>query len=299
MHAGAPIRAARQPKGRTAAAKRGSLVVVGTGMKLVAHTTLEALACIESAEQLFYLVDEPATEAWLRRLNPTATSLEGYYAVGKPREKTYRDIANRLVSAVRSGQQVCAAFYGHPGVFVDPSHAAVRRLRREGFAARMLPGISSEDCLFADLQLDPGARGCQSFEASDFLACRRRFDPTSPLVLWQVGALGEPGYRPEMSSRTERLEVLTAFLRAHYPARHPIVLYEAANFPTCEPVVRRIPLSRLPRTTVFTLVTILVPPLPDRVDDPKIMRWFDESEGAAPNAPARTAAARNGSRARR
>jgi uncharacterized protein YabN with tetrapyrrole methylase and pyrophosphatase domain len=297
MHAEAPILASRRPKGRTAAAaKRGSLVVVGTGMKLVAHTTLEALACIEGAEQLFYLVDEPATEVWLRRLNPTATSLDGYYAVGKPRERTYREIADRLVSAVRSGRQVCAAFYGHPGVFVDPSHAAVKRLRREGFVARMLPGISSEDCLFADLQLDPGARGCQSFEASDFLACRRRFDPTSPLVLWQVGALGEPSYRPDMSTRTERLEVLTAFLRTHYPARHSIVLYEAANFPTCESVVRRIPLWRLPRTTIFTLVTILVPPLPDRADDPKIMRWFDESESSTTDASVGTTSGKNGSR---
>jgi len=82
----------------------------------------------------------------------------------------------------------------------------------------------------------------------------------------------------EMSGRPARLKVLTAFLRRHYPARHPIVLYEAANFPICEPVIRRIPLSRLPQTTVMTVVTVYVPPLPDRADDPKIMRWFDEPE---------------------
>lgn len=256
--------------------KPGSLVVVGTGIKLVAQTTLEALSCITRAEQLFYLVDEPATEEWLRQLNATATSLEGYYATGKPRDKTYREITARLVAAVHAGQQVCAAFYGHPGVFVESSHAAVRRLRREGFAARMLPGISTEACLFADLQLDPGDRGCQSYEATDFLACRRRFDPSTPLVLWQVGALGEPSVRPDMSGRAKRLEVLTAYLRRHYSARHRIVLYEASNFPVCHPVVRRIPLSRLPETTVLPLVTIYIPPAYDRPEDPKIMRWFDE-----------------------
>lgn len=257
--------------------KRGSLTVVGTGIRLIGQTTLEAVACISSAEQLFYLVDEAATATWLQRLNPTAEPLDGYYAVGKPRDKTYREIAARLVAAARSGLDVCAAFYGHPGVFVDPSHDAIRRLRREGFAARMLPGISTEDCLFADLGLDPGEDGCQSFEATDFLACRRRFDPCSALVLWQVGALGEPSIRPGMPCRPERLKLLTSVLRRQYPARHRIVLYEAAQFPGCKPVINRIPLSTLPKMAVFPVMTIYVPPLGGRADDPKIMRWFDEA----------------------
>jgi hypothetical protein len=33
----------------------------------------------------------------------------------------------------------------------------------------MLPAVSAEDCLFADLGVDPGAAGCQSHEAADFL----------------------------------------------------------------------------------------------------------------------------------
>ena len=54
-------------------------------------------------------------------------------------------------------------------VFVQPSHESIAIARLEGFSARMLPGISAEDCLFADIGLDPGKDGCQSFEATDFL----------------------------------------------------------------------------------------------------------------------------------
>src|SRR6059036_2752839 len=86
--------------------------------------------------------------------------------------------------------------------------------------ARMLPGISSEDCLFADLGVDPGQNSCQSFEATDFLASRRRFDPSSELILWQVGVLGESSVKRGMSCRPERLKVLIAHLRRHYPAHH-------------------------------------------------------------------------------
>jgi len=263
-------------RGPRRSTRRGSLVVVGTGIRVVAQATLEAIAHIKRAERVYYVVDDPVTEEWLRRLNSTATALNHYYAEGKSRDITYRQMATHLVNAVRAGARVCAAFYGHPGVFVDPSHEAIRRLRRAGYSARMLPGISSEDCLFADLDVDPGLHGCQSFEATDFLACRRRFDPTSALVLWQVGRLGEPSVRDGMQCRPERLAVLTAALRQAYPARHKIVLYEAPQYPTAGPIIERVALERLPRAVVWPATTIYVPPLPDRRADPKIMRWFDE-----------------------
>jgi hypothetical protein len=228
------------------------------------------------AEKLFYSVPNPASEAWIRRLNPSATSLQDCYVEGRPREKTYKEMADRIVTEVRAGQHVCAAFYGHPGVFVDPAHAAIRRLRRDGFPARMLPGISAQDCLFADLGVDPAESGFQSFEATDFLACHRKFDPSSGLILWQVGVLGEPSIRNGEPCRQDRVGVLAATLRRHYPARHPVVLYEAAQFPLCRPRIKRVRLMRLPEVPIFTTTTLYIPPRPSRVPDRRIMRWFDE-----------------------
>ncbi len=257
-------------------ARRGSLVVVGTGITLATQTTLESLECMKRAEKLFYLVTDPATEAWLRQLNPTAESLEDAYAEGKARYKTYQEMTARIVNAVRSGRQVCAAFYGHPGVFVNASHAAIQRVRRAGLPARMLPGISADACLFADLGLNPGDVGCQSFEATDFLGCRRRFDSSSALILWQVGVLGESSVRKGMSCRPERLRVLTNVLRRHYPARHPVVLYQAAQFPTCDPMIERIPLAKLPSATVMAMTTLYIPPKGSRALNATVSRWFDE-----------------------
>jgi len=256
--------------------RRGSLVIVGTGIKLVAHATAEAVACIQRAEKVFHLVTDPAVDAWIARLNPSAESLEDCYAPGKPRDTSYREMEDRMLVGVRSGLHVCGVFYGHPGVSATAPHRSIRRARREGFAARMLPGISTADCLFADLGVDPGDNGCQSFEATDFLAARRRFDPTSPLILWQVGVLGEPSIRDKMTCRPERLLVLTDYLRRSYPANHPIVLYEAAQFPICDPKMKRVRLGHLPRETIEPMTTLYVPPRSQRRDDSKIMRWFDE-----------------------
>lgn len=253
---------------------RGSLVVVGTGITLATQVTPEALASIQGAERLFYLLTSPAHATWVRRLNPEAISLADCYAEGKPRRQSYRDMENRILEAVRGGHRTCAAFYGHPGVFAQPSHGAIRRARREGFSARMLPGVSAEDCLFADLGINPGQTGCQSFEASGFLLSRRRFDPTSHLVLWQIGMLGEPSVRRNMASEPDRLRVLAARLARHYGPRHRVTLYRAAQFPFCDPFINRVPLDRLHRERVTPVMTLYVPPLPQRPQDPRIARWF-------------------------
>lgn len=250
--------------------------MVGTGITLVAHTTLETLECLKRADKLLYLVTERATEVWLRRLNASAESLEDCYAPGKSRLDTYEDMVQRMLAAVRAGAYVCAAFYGHPGVFVNPGHEAIRRARREGFEARMLPGISAEDCLFADLGVDPVDSGCQSYEATDFLAYRRRIDPTSALILWQVGLLGEPSVPRPGGSRRERLARLMRELLRHYDARHRVVLYEAATFPLCRPWIKRIALAQLASTRTSSMMTLYVPPKPERRADAAIMRWFDE-----------------------
>ena len=87
-------------------------------------------------------------------------------------------------------QHICVALEGHPSVFATPALNAVILAKQHGYYAKILPGISSEDCLFADLLIDPGSSGCQSFEATDFLIHKRIFDPTCHLILWQVDEIG-------------------------------------------------------------------------------------------------------------
>lgn len=249
----------------------GRLTIVGTGFVAAGQTTLEALSYMRGASKLFYLVSDPVTTHWLRGLNPTAESLADAYANRRPREQSYEQMVERILAPVRAGEEVCAAFYGHPGVFVDPSHEAVARARREGYAARMLPGISAEDCLFADLGLDPGENGCQSFEATDFLVHRRRFDPRSLLVLWQIGAIGVLTFRPGSLWSRKGLRVLVEALSRRYRPSHEVVIYEASPFPVCEPRMERLPLSRLARAEVTLASTLVVPPTREVRSDPDML----------------------------
>ena len=240
-------------------AAQGSLTVVGTGIALREQVTPEAAAAIERADDVLYLVTQPLTAQWIERTNPHSRSLDGLYAPGKPRRETYAEMVEELLAPVRAGRDVCAAFYGHPGVFVRPGHEAVRRARAEGRRARMLPAVSALDCLVADLGIDPAATGLQSYEATDFLVHRRHADPAVLLVLWQIGVLGDLGVT--MEPRRENLTLLVERLTETYPGHHEAILYEASPYPlVADPVVLRLPLAELTEARVPLLSTLVVPP---------------------------------------
>jgi len=240
---------------------KGSLAFVGTGLYAAGQITPEALASFREADRVFDLVVDPISRRWLEELRPSAESLFGAYAHEKPRRASYDEMEARVLAPVRQGRSVCVALYGHPGVLVDPSHGAIQRARFEGHPARMLPGVSSEDCLFADLGIDPAARGCQSFEATDFLVRKRGFDPRSALILWQIGAIGVTTYRREELWSRGGLKILSEALRRCYPRGHRVAVYEAARFAIGEPSIQVLPLERLGHARVSTSSTLYVPPV--------------------------------------
>ena len=250
----------------------GSLTVVGTGMTVAGQLTLEARACIERAEKLFFLVPDPVTSSWIRSLNRTAESLLDCYRKGRPRLETYGEMVDRILAPVQDGRRVCAAFYGHPGFFVNPSHEAIRRTRAQGLEARMLPGISSLDCLFADLGIDPGVDGCQIFEATDFLMHRRRFDPRNKLILLQITSVGVRTWEQEKIWSPEGLQLLVDELTEVYPRDHEVVAYEVDPFPVCETRIQRVPLGEIPGCEVSANSTLYVPPFGKAAVDPEMMR---------------------------
>jgi precorrin-6B methylase 1 len=240
----------------------GSLRAVGVGISAPAQATLAARSAIEDAEKVFSLLADPLAEYWIRTLNPNTEWLGDLYAVGKNRRQTYSEMVERIVGAVRDGARVCVVTYGHPGVAAYPIHEAVRRARAEGFQTEMLAGISAQDCLFADLGIDPVASGWRSYEATDFLIHRRGIDPASNLILWQIGVIAESGYKREAGPWNRNgLAILAETLLQVYKPEHEVVVYEASRLPLCAPLIERIALRDLPSARVTAMSTLFVPPM--------------------------------------
>jgi hypothetical protein len=237
--------------------RSGSLTVVGTGIRL-SQLSIEARVSIESADKVLYSVADAVTETAIKKLNSTAESLQPFYGPNKFCLVTYTEMVDRILFFVRKRMKVCAVFYGHPGIFVFSSHEAIRIARAEGYPAAMLPAPSAEDCLFADVGFDPAAHGCQSFEATDFLVRRRKFDPFSPLILWQIAFIGN--WKLERMDCSPNIVVLIEELKKHYDAKHMTVLYQAAQYTSCDPIIQHVPLGKIPKASINGITTLYVPP---------------------------------------
>lgn len=238
----------------------GTLVVVGTGIKAVGHLTADARAWIQRADKVLHVAVDPLIEREILTLNPAAESLRSLYQPDRRRLATYEAMVDRITSELAPGRIVCAVFYGHPGVFVKPSHIAIERARAAGHVAMMLPGISAEDCLVADLGVDPAEVGLQTYEATDFLIHPRHIDLCAGLVLWQIGAIGNLGV-PRPGFERRGIELLVSVLASMYGGGHEVIVYEAASLPTCDPVIHRVPLTDLAKSPITALSTLFVPPL--------------------------------------
>jgi hypothetical protein len=238
---------------------RGSIACVGLGMTLGSHLTPLARSHIEQADVVFAAVSDAIVEMWLEQMHPDVRSLQPYYGEGKSRLTTYREWVEVMMAEVRTGSKVCAVFYGHPGIFAWSPHEVIRVARAEGFHAHMEPGISAEDCLYADLGIDPGRLGCQHYEASQLLFCETRINPSAYLVLWQVGLVGDRSLK-RFSTGPEYRQVLVDVLANDYPLDHELIIYRGATLPIQQPRVHRVALKDLPATEVTAEETVILPP---------------------------------------
>lgn len=240
----------------------GRLSIVGCGIKFLQQITSESLYQIESADKIFTLVADPLSILWLYEKNKNVVILNKHYSEVKDRKHSYYAMVDEILEDVKTGKNVCVVSYGHPGVFAFPLHESIRQASRLGYEAIMYPSVSAEDCLFADLGVDPGSHGCLSYEATDFLVYNRPFSISCHLVLWQIGVIAVKEFRNQHVLWNKKgVEILSDYLLHKYSPTHTVTVYEAAIYPISKPKIIVECLSKLSECNITPLSTLYVPPI--------------------------------------
>lgn len=260
---------------------RAELVLLGTGIQLGRHVTARIPSELRRADTVFTLTDGWALE-WLRDIRPDVISLHEHYGEARDRRETYREMHERILAELRRDRIVAAVFYGHPAVFADVPHTTLRAAWELGIPARMEPGISAEACLYADLGIDPGRRGVQSFEATQFLISRREADPGTTLILWQIALCGDLGCT-RLAATPAYLEILVDKLQRWYAADTECILYEAPQVALGTTRMERMPLAELPGAHYREHTTLVIPPTRELARDQAVL----EQLAAAGSGPVR------------
>lgn len=240
--------------------KDASLVIVGSGIKCLSHLTHEAKAYITQSTRVLYLLNDPIMKQWIEKNSVSAESLEHLYSKYPLRLHCYRAIRDYILTVLSEPQHVCVVIYGHPTVFAQPALAAAIQAEQLGYQVDILPGISAEDCLFADLRINPGAYGCQSYEATDLLLRQHPINPYAHLLLWQAGVIGALS-QTERHNNSVGSRLLQQYLLQYYPAQHIITEYVAAQYPGQNAKVVNFALAELDVFSLNSLATLYLAPL--------------------------------------
>ena len=72
----------------------GSLTIAGSGIASIAHMTFETIAHLKEADKVYYVVADPATEAFIQaNASGPCRDLSGLYGADKSRYDTYVQMA--------------------------------------------------------------------------------------------------------------------------------------------------------------------------------------------------------------
>lgn len=249
------------------------LALVGCGIKAISHFTTEFKAYTSSAEKVLYLVNEPITKLWIETHSKNSESLDSIYFSENNRQSAYDKIKEKILTDLNIYNFVTVVFYGHPTVFADPGLEAIITANKKSIETIILPGISTENCLYADLAIDPGQFGCFHIEATELLLYDKIIEPTAHLCIWQVGMIGNFS-SPKQNQENKHLDLLKIKLLDYYPENHISILYEAAMYPSIEPNICTFSLKNIENQRFTTLSTLYIPPLPQKKINQEVLNQF-------------------------
>ncbi|HRD69005.1 MAG TPA: SAM-dependent methyltransferase [Legionella sp.] len=247
-----------------------NLIVVGSGIKSISHLTEETKRVIQNSDKVLYLVNENNLKAWIEREAKFAESLEPIYFNSPKRIDAYHNITQCIINEYERVNNLCVVFYGHPTVFASSALTAVEKVKAMRGNAIILPAVSAMDCLFSELRIDPGERGCFSIDATELLLYERVLDIFSHVILWQLFNLG-------MHDRqfTSKLYILVDYLNSYYPIDHPVCLYEGAMLPTQKSRVEWIKLEQLKNAEIKPTSTLYIKPVIQKQISTKYLKLLE------------------------
>lgn len=257
------------------------LYIVGLGIVSVRQVTREAESAMRRSTEIFYASDAIGIHGYLSDLCPKVTEI--YVSTlreGEDRLSKYNRIAATVIEAALDHPQVTFAVAGHPMVFVYPTQQIVRAAEDVGLRVKVLPGISSFDCMIVDLQLDPGTQGVQMFETTALLLQQRPLHPDVPCFLWQIGSV-ETRMFTRARSVPERFTRLQEHLMKFYPADHLVKVVYSSSHPLAAPAILEFPIDRMHEHAgeIHPGATLYIPPSRmAEIKDTELLHLVDSAE---------------------
>lgn len=202
------------------------LYLLGIGIRGLLQLTEEARQALSAARVIYVLHNDEHIVSSLEKFAPVR-DVSDLYEGEEIRAQVYRRISEELVSEAASGPGVAFVVHGHPLFLVSATEYTLELARERGLNVSLLPGISSLDTIFCDLEADLGY-ALQSYDATTLIANEYLVDPRVPLLVFQVATTMNPRVTyGEVNAAA--LQPLVNYLLKFYDPHHPCVVIHSGS----------------------------------------------------------------------
>lgn len=168
---------------------QSGIYIVGTGVKTIAHITLETEKLLHNADFAVYLDETGEIEHYLRTINLKGNNIIGLYKDGAIRSDIYDQIVNNIIDVAESNRRVVYLAPGNP-IFLN---SVVERLlnlcEQQNKNVFLLSGVSSVDTVLTDLRMPVQRTGIQCYDSTFLLENKPFIDTKVPLLIFQPGVV--------------------------------------------------------------------------------------------------------------
>jgi uncharacterized protein YabN with tetrapyrrole methylase and pyrophosphatase domain len=234
-------------------ASQPDLFIIGLGVAIPSHITVQATRAMSRCARLYSIVQDPR-RLWLPPENSGIKVINALemYVEGSIRIQNYERVARTIVAALDHARPLGYVTYGNPMAYDRVAQNLVHYAKQQGFAVQVVPGVSSLDTVLCDLNVDM-APAIQVFEASWLFACQIQPHVSIPALLMQVGAFGSLRTHYTQRQDGSSLRELMDYLCRFYPGSHPVSLVRSSGQEDRPAHIRRVSLASLCEVTADDL----------------------------------------------
>lgn len=261
------------------------LLIIGLGIKLPGHITIEAREALAKCQEIYSIVQE-SSDIWLpsaqsKKSKTPVFNLIDIYTEGAFRRDNYDRAVSIILKATERISPIGYVTYGNPMYYDSIAQGLFLEAHSKKLSFTVIPGISSIDTLLCDLGRDL-APGIQIYEASWLFGARIPLRTDVSALLVQLGTFGSFRTRYRKIPSVKDLTDLQLYLLEIYPEDHEIYIVRSANRVGTDPVVACVPLGKLNQSYFIDLrdTSMLIPALREaKISDALIDRLTGKKSG--------------------
>ena len=253
------------------------LTIVGGGLDPSAHLSWEACKTIREAKTICYhgAACAVSVEQWLSNLAKEASFIDldaPNYQVGQQRPEMYRDTAAKIVELARNGG-VVSLEPGSALVTDLVTQYALKLAEQAHLTARVLPGVSTLECMLVEFGLDPSS-GLQIVLAQELVAKQIQLNPQCDSIIIQPGYYDSLWWMGLVKSRENRYEELMRTLARAFPSDAKMAMVRFPMLPGDATHKFWFQLEELPEVApiLTQLHTLFIPRVGAETRDPSFMQ---------------------------